>query len=1036
MSDYTKGSEWRKWDLHIHTPLSIIQNYGGNTLKSWELFISDLENLPEEFKIIGINDYIFLDGYKKVLEFKNNGRLQNIDLILPVVELRLDKFGSIGDAAWKKVNFHIIFSNEVTAAQIEQQFLNAIFHTHTLSPEYSDFDFSGVITRESLVDFGRKVKDSSSVNVNGSDIIIGFNNITYDYSKVLKTLESTYFTDKYITAVGKTEWDVLRWNGSISTKKTIINNADLVFISAESVDSFNRAKQKLSSENVNDLLIDCSDSHSFSSRTGSSDKPIKDRIGNCLTWIKADPTFEGLKQIIYEPNDRLFVGDRPEVLDRVDSDKTRYISSLNIKQNEGYNETKGVWFKDLDIELNKELVTIIGNKGNGKSALSDIIGLLGNTHNANKSGIKKPITNGNFSFLVQGKFLKNRLADSFTGTLTWEDTQSTEKVLGEEIDPYSLEKVRYLPQNYFEELTNDLNGEGFKNTLEDVVFRHLPSEQRMKNSFSELRDYKQAGIKEDISLLKKELENLNTHILDLERKKHPNYLLEVKSKIQEKGNELAVQVKLLEELFEIENPEVAETRSTENRERFTSIEEWNSKVKELDQEIDTAREEYSELLEDKEILTGILTDFDRYAQQIESYKLDKRDILSKFEISIDEVLKIEKNYFIVQNKIDKFLITLSTLSDKLLSVQKINILPEDERENKADQSLFTKKDKYLAKISEIKKELSAQEKLYQDYVEGKNRLERKKNEIQGTNDTPETLLYYKELKRILEEDIPAKLDVLVEKRYRLSQNIFEKKQEIIELFNEFKKPVDDKVQQYSEYLSDYPIKIEVSFKLDDNFFDKFLDFILKNKKGSFKDDGDALIRNILLDKDINDKDVLCSILKDIIDKLKLDDSKNEDREISNQIKNVSEFYSYLFSLDYLQAVYELKLGEKSLDELSPGEKGTLLLVFYLMIDDEKIPLIIDQPEDNLDNKSVFEMLTKFIKLAKKQRQIIIVTHNPNLAVCADAEQIIYVEIDKSHNQNIVSVETGSIENLAINKRIVEILEGTMPAFDKRKLKYQ
>jgi predicted ATPase len=197
-----------------------------------------------------------------------------------------------------------------------------------------------------------------------------------------------------------------------------------------------------------------------------------------------------------------------------------------------------------------------------------------------------------------------------------------------------------------------------------------------------------------------------------------------------------------------------------------------------------------------------------------------------------------------------------------------------------------------------------------------------------------------------------------------------------------------------------------------------------------------IIKNIFLDKNINDKDVVREILEDIISKLQLDNYKNEQREISDQIKNVDEFYSFLFSLDYLQAVYELKLGEKSLNELSPGEKGTLLLVFYLMIDNEKIPLIIDQPEDNLDNKSVFQMLTKFIKLAKKQRQIIIVTHNPNLTVGADAEQVIYVEIDKSNNQNVVSVETGSIENQAINKRIVEILEGTMPAFDKRKLKYQ
>jgi len=88
----SRGSEWSKLDLHIHTPCSIVQEYGGNTIEAWDKFIIDLENLPPEFKVIGINDYIFLDGYRKVLEYRNQGRLKNIDLILPVVELRLDKF--------------------------------------------------------------------------------------------------------------------------------------------------------------------------------------------------------------------------------------------------------------------------------------------------------------------------------------------------------------------------------------------------------------------------------------------------------------------------------------------------------------------------------------------------------------------------------------------------------------------------------------------------------------------------------------------------------------------------------------------------------------------------------------------------------------------------------------------------------------------------------------------------------------------------------------------------------------------------------
>jgi len=165
--------------------------------------------------------------------------------------------------------------------------------------------------------------------------------------------------------------------------------------------------------------------------------------------------------------------------------------------------------------------------------------------------------------------------------------------------------------------------------------------------------------------------------------------------------------------------------------------------------------------------------------------------------------------------------------------------------------------------------------------------------------------------------------------------------------------------------------------------------------------------------------------------------EQDNTEINEQVNNgkLNSFYDFVFSLDYIKPKYELKLGGKILPQLSPGERGALLLIFYLMVDKEEIPLIIDQPEDNLDNESVYNMLSKFIKKAKKKRQIIMVTHNPNLAVGADAEQIIHVDIDKM-NKNKFSFTSGSIENPDINKKIVRILEGTKPAFDKRKLKYQ
>lgn len=71
---FPKGAEWRKWDLHVHTPNSLVHHFKGDTDQQWEQFITDLESLPEEFKVIGINDYLFIDGYRKVLEYRKHGR--------------------------------------------------------------------------------------------------------------------------------------------------------------------------------------------------------------------------------------------------------------------------------------------------------------------------------------------------------------------------------------------------------------------------------------------------------------------------------------------------------------------------------------------------------------------------------------------------------------------------------------------------------------------------------------------------------------------------------------------------------------------------------------------------------------------------------------------------------------------------------------------------------------------------------------------------------------------------------------------------
>jgi ABC-type transport system involved in cytochrome bd biosynthesis fused ATPase/permease subunit len=143
----------------------------------------------------------------------------------------------------------------------------------------------------------------------------------------------------------------------------------------------------------------------------------------------------------------------------------------------------------------------------------------------------------------------------------------------------------------------------------------------------------------------------------------------------------------------------------------------------------------------------------------------------------------------------------------------------------------------------------------------------------------------------------------------------------------------------------------------------------------------------------------------------------------------------IFGLAYLSPKYQLRWSGKDLDELSPGEKGTLLLIFYLLIDKRDNPLIIDQPEENLDNQTVYDILVPCLREARNKRQVIIVTHNPNLAIVCDADQIIHCSIDKTKKSRVTYVG-GAIENPTINRLTIDVLEGTRPAFDHRDSKYQ
>ena len=222
---------------------------------------------------------------------------------------------------------------------------------------------------------------------------------------------------------------------------------------------------------------------------------------------------------------------------------------------------------------------------------------------------------------------------------------------------------------------------------------------------------------------------------------------------------------------------------------------------------------------------------------------------------------------------------------------------------------------------------------------------------------------------------------------------------------------------------------------------QFFTFIDRGKKGSFQGVNESadLLKEIIQKYDFSNFDQVMAFVDEIIKNLnaEIEGAKSIPRVLEDQMlkgKTKIDLYNFLFSFGFLSIDYRLKFGDKQLNELSPGEKGSLLLIFYLLIDRDNIPLIIDQPEGNLDNESVFHLLVPYIKEAKERRQVILVTHNPNLAVVCDADQIIYSEIQKK-DKNRVKYILGSLENDTIRAKVVDVLEGTKPAFVNRQETY-
>jgi hypothetical protein len=342
------------------------------------------------------------------------------------------------------------------------------------------------------------------------------------------------------------------------------------------------------------------------------------------------------------------------------------------------------------------------------------------------------------------------------------------------------------------------------------------------------------------------------------------------------------------------------------------------------------------------------------------------------------------------------------------------------------------------RIEQLQRQLDEPNKKYQAYEAALKAWEIQRQTIVGNETTAGTINYHEQQLKDL-DNVPQQLGGARVRQLMKAKEIHAVIRQLADTYRELYAPVHEFIEMRPLAKEKFHLNFEVAM-VDTGFQQGFFEIVSQGITGTFcgVEQGAKMLNAILARHDFSTEPGVEAFLTEMLASLHQDQRPGGvPVRVVDQIrkgKSVAALYDLIFSLEYLKPRYALRMGDKELHQLSPGERGTLLLVFYLLLDKDDIPLVIDQPEENLDNQTVYELLVPCMKEAKQRRQVFIVTHNPNLAVVCDAEQTIRADLDKKANCRM-NYLSGAIENPEINRAIVDILEGTMPAFTNRDSKY-
>jgi len=953
-----RGSLWNRWDLHFHTPSSF--DYEDKSVTN-QLIANTL--IEKGVRVVVVTDHHTIDSARiRELQQLGEDRLT----VLPGIELRDDHGGT-------PIHYICIFPEDCDLDHVWTTLQGSLGLTVAAIREKGG-DERIYVPIEKGAEETRKLGGVVSIHAGAkSNSIEGIQN-------------REQFQQRIKFDITRNWVDLME----IGQLRDIDLHVNIIFPAT----------------GLDKPLIICSDNHKISEYTVKS--PL---------WFRSDPTFRGLLMVLREPRGRVFIGERPFEEIRIEQNPTKYIRGISF-QRKSTAPAAEKWFSGK-IYFNPGLVAIVGNKGSGKSALSDTLGLLGASKNADS-----------FSFLSKQRFRHptGGHAADFEATLEWESGEKVTRCLANSASQEEVERLKYLPQDHVEKVCNELVGIGerrFEQELKGVIFSHVPEALRLgQATLDELVRFQTCEKQKRIDSLLKQLREVSRSRAIFETQADPSTNREILEKIKQRELELEALDKA--KPTERPNPTASVGSPPTDPALLQNLAGAEMVKKAIEGNIGQAEESLRVAERRHAVAKRLLEKIDNFQKEFQVFLESLNEDAAELGLKPSDLVSLSVKKPDAERIRDEASSAISAARKQLDETNPLGL---------KKQLLDSQ-----TKLSELQAKLDAPNRAYQAYLKELSDWQEKRTKIEGSENELETL---KGLKSALAamNDLPLKIAMLQSDQSRLALEIHSEKLAQAAVYRTLYEPVQQFIDAH--VLAKDKLKLEFRAELaNEGFTDSLVGLLALNRRGSFMgiDEGRAKAESFLQAAIWEDRQSVLNFLQNVDQALHSDQRENPPtpvqlREQLLRGKKAEEVFDLLYGLEYVQPRYILRWEGKDISMLSPGERGTLLLVFYLLIDKGDMPLVIDQPEGNLDNHTVAKVLVDCIREARKRRQVFIVTHNPNLAVVCDADQIIHANMDKA-NGNAVTYTSGALENPAMSKHVTDVLEGTRWAFGVRGAKYE